>query len=299
MRKLLTSKWFIILVTVLILIVIIGVGFIPGSPVRQILKPVSGLASPVQGFVKNVGDMIGDARSALFDGMAIREENEKLKEQIAQLQYALTQSEEAAIRYEELKEALHIKDTFSSYDVYGAAILSRDADEWFSVIRADAGSRDGVKLESGQAYAVVDVEMSLVGRVIEADESNSKILTLMHESFRVSCKVNEVNGAYVTCCGDANLKKDGLCRLTDIDPDVVLEEGDVIVTSGEGGLFPEGIPVGTVVSVDYSDPLNVTATLKPYIDVSQLKDVFIMIPVADDSASTDATEQTSAEGGVQ
>ena len=299
MRKLLTSKWFIILVTVLILIVIIGVGFIPGSPVRQILKPVSGIASPVQGFVKNIGDMIGDARSALFDGMAIREENESLKEQIAQLQYQLTQSEEAAIRYEELKDALHIKDTFSAYDVYGAAVLSRDADEWFSVIRADAGSRDGIKLESGQAYAVVDVEMSLVGRVIEADATNSKILTLMHESFRVSCKVNEVNGAYVTCCGDANLKKDGLCLLTDIDPDVVLEEGDVIVTSGEGGLFPEGIPVGTVVSVDYSDPLNVKATLKPYIDASQLKDVFVMIPTVDDKDVDSVDDRPVNEGEAQ
>ncbi|MBO4579445.1 MAG: rod shape-determining protein MreC [Clostridiales bacterium] len=295
MRKLLTSKWFIILVTVLILIVIIGVGFIPGSPIRQMVKPVSGIASPVQAFVKNIGDMLGDARSALFDGMAIRKENEDLKEQIAQLQYALTQSEEAAIRYEELKEALHIKDTFSSYDVYGAAILSRDADEWFSVIRADAGARDGVDLASGDAYAVVDVEMSLVGRVIETDDSNSKILTLMHESFRVSCKVNEVNGAYVTCSGDAVLKKKGLCLLTDIDPDVVLEAGDVIVTSGEGGLFPEGIPVGTVESVDYSDPLNITATLKPYTDVSQLKDVFIMIPIQADAAVDDSTEATSEE----
>ena len=293
MRKLLTSKWFIILVTVLILIVIIGVGFIPGSPVRNLVKPVSGLASPVQGFVKNIGDMIGDARSALFDGIAIREENESLKEQIAQLQYSLTQSEEAAIRYEELKDALHIKDTFSKYDVYGVAILSRDADEWFSVIRVDAGSRDGVDLGSGQAYAVVDVEMNLVGRVIETDATNSKILTLMHESFRVSCKVNEVNGAYVTMSGDATLKKNGLCLLTDINPDVVLEEGDVIVTSGEGGLFPEGIPVGTGEAVDYSDPLNVTATLRPYTDVSQLKDVFIMIPVQDEEGETDGAPDTT------
>ena len=292
MRKLLTSKWFIILVTVLILIVIIGVGFIPGSPVRNLLKPVSGIASPVQGFVKNIGDMINDARSALFDGIAIREENVALKDEIAQLQYALTQSQEAAIRYEELKDALHIKDTFSKYDVYGAAVLSRDADEWFSVIRVDAGSRDGLDLGADQAYAVVDVEMNLVGRVIEADETNSKILSLMHESFKVSCKVNEVNGAYVTCSGDANLKKDGLCLLTDINPDVVLEAGDVIVTSGEGGLFPEGIPVGTVESVDYSDPLSVTATLRPYTDVSQLKDVFVMIPSSETGDDPQVTEQT-------
>ena len=160
-------------------------------------------------------------------------------------------------------------------------------------MRADAGSRDGVDLGSGQAFAVVDVEMNLVGRVIETEAANSKILTLMHESFRVSCKVNEVNGAYVTCSGDANLKKDGLCLLTDIDPDVVLEQGDVIVTSGEGGLFPEGIPVGTVEFVDYSDPLNVTATLKPYTDVSQLKDVFIMIPSQDEDIDVDSTEQSS------
>jgi rod shape-determining protein MreC len=54
-----------------------------------------------------------------------------------------------------------------------------------------------------------------------------------------------------------------------------------MVTSGDGGLFPEGIPIGVVVSVDNSNPLQVTATIRPYSQIGKLEDVFIMIPYVD------------------
>jgi len=293
-RKLLKSKWFIVLVTVLILIVVIFIGIIPGSPLRNISKPVTSLVSPIQGWVKSAGDTLTDFKAAIFDGVAIREENESLKEEMAQLQYELTQNEEAAIRYEELKDALHIKDAFSNYEIFGASILSREADEWFSVIRVGCGSSDGVDLDVFESYAVVDVEMNLVGRVIETGNDESKILPLLHEGFSVSCKVNEVNGATMVVSGDSELKKSNLCLVTGISADMVIEPGDEIVTTGDGGLFPEGIPVGTIVSVDYSNPMSVTATLEPYSDIGSLKDVFIMVPTEEYlEAEAEAAEETA------
>lgn len=240
----------------------------------------------------NSGNVISDFWAALADGMAIREENENLKDQIADLKYQLTQNEEAAIRYEELKDAFHIRDTFSNYDIYGAQVLSREADEWFSVIRVSAGSADGIADEEGVAYPVVDVEMNLVGRVIDVDENDSMVLPLLHEGFTVACKVNVVNGASMLVSGDASLKNDGLCLVTRIDSGVVLEPGTEIVTSGEGGLFPEGIPVGTIVDVDYSNPLAITATLKPNSDIADIEDVFVMIPFAaeDEPQTEEVTE---------
>ena len=266
--------------------------FIPNSPVAFLKKPVSAVVSPVQAFVMNSGNVISDFWAALADGMAIREENENLKDQIADLKCQLTQNEEAAIRYEELKDAFHIRDTFSNYDIYGAQVLSREADEWFSVIRVSAGSADGIADEEGVAYPVVDVEMNLVGRVIDVDENDSMVLPLLHEGFTVACKVNVVNGASMLVSGDASLKNDGLCLVTRIDSGVVLEPGTEIVTSGEGGLFPEGIPVGTIVDVDYSNPLAITATLKPNSDIADIEDVFVMIPFAaeDEPQTEEVTE---------
>ena len=265
---------------------------LPGSPVKKLLQPVQLVTTPAQSAVKKAGDTLSDFWSAITDGIAIREENKALKEQIADLRYHLTQNEEAALRYEELKDALHIKDTFSNYVIYGAAILSRESDEWFSTIRLNAGAADGIVLEAGNSYPVLDVEMNLVGRVIESSDTESRVLPLLHEGFAVAGKVNEVNGATFMVVGDAELKRQGLCLIKGIDPEVRIRPGMEIVTSGDGGLFPEGIPIGVIESVDYSNPLDVTATLNPYSQIGKLEDVFIMIPYVE------PTEESSASDAV-
>ena len=279
MKKILTAKWFIVAATSLLLIAGVVLSLIPGSPLGFLKVPFAAIATPVQAFVKSAGDTLSDFWAALTDGMAIRQENE-----------------EAAIRYEELKEAFHIRDTFSNYDIYGASIISREADEWFSVITIAAGKTDGISVEEGESYPVVDVNMNLVGRVIEISDSNSKILPLVHEGFSVACKVNEVNGASMLVSGDASLKNSGLCIVTNIAEKAVLEPGTEIVTSGDGGLFPEGIPVGTIVEVDSSNPLQVTATLQPYTDIKDLEDVFVMIPYVEEGAETEAAAAGTEEG---
>ena len=292
MKKLLKSKWFIALIVLLVLAAFSVLSLLPGSPVKKLLKPVQLVSSPAQSVVKRAGDTLSDFWSAITDGIAIREENEALKAQIADLRYQLTQNEEAALRYEELKDALHIKDMFSNYDIYGASILSRESDEWFSTIRLNAGSTDGIVLEEGNSFPVLDVEMNLVGRVIETSDTESRVLPLLHEGFAVAGKVNVVNGATFMVIGDAELKRYGLCLVKDIDPDVHLEPGMEIVTSGDGGLFPEGIPIGVIQSVDYSNALEVTATLKPYSQIGRLEDVFIMIPYVEEKPA----ESTVAQG---
>ena len=290
MKKLLKSKWFIALIVLLVLAAFSILSLLPGSPVKKLLQPVQLVTTPAQSLVKKAGDTLSDFWSAITDGIAIREENKALKEQIADLRYHLTQNEEAALRYEELKEALHIKDTFSNYVIYGAAILSRESDEWFSTIRLNAGAADGIILEEGNSYPVLDVEMNLVGRVIESSETESRVLPLLHEGFAVAGKVNEVNGATFMVAGDAELKRYGLCLVKGIDPEVRIEPGMEIVTSGDGGLFPEGVHIGVIESVDYSNPLDVTATLRPYSQIGKLEDVFIMIPYVEETepSSTDA-----------
>lgn len=294
MRRLFANKWFIVVLITVLLVAIIILGAIPNSPVNKILTPVKAVANPIQRFVKSVGTTIDDYWAAITDGVAIREENVALKEEIARLEYEATKDDEAMIRYEELKDAFHIKDSFSDYDIFGASVLSREADEWFSVIRVGAGIDDGLILENTYSYAVVDNRTNLIGRVIETNSSESKILPLLHEGFSVNGKVNEVNGAVILVSGDAALKKQGLCLVTGIGEDVVIEVGDVIVTSGDGGLFPQGIPIGEIYSVDYSDSLHPIATLIPYASIDDLKDVFIMVPYNQEVATeTPVTEETN------
>ena len=291
MRNIFTSRWFIVSVIALAVAAVIVVGALPGSPLnfRKVSGGLSGAVTPVRNLVNDAAASFDDYYSAVFDGIAIREENERLREEIAQLQYRLRQNEEAAIRYEELKEAFHIKDIFSDFEVFGAKVISGAADEWFSSIRADIGTDSGIEMQEGMSYVVVDVNMNLVGRVIEISDDESIILPILHEGFSVTCKVNEVNGATFLLTGDTALKRNNLCRITGIDPENIPEAGTEIVTSGEGGVFPEGIPIGRIVSVDSSNPLNIMVTLQPYSSIEDLQDVFILVPTVSDN-DTDVTE---------
>jgi len=293
LKKIISSKIFItVLVTVLIIIVIIF-SSIPGNPIHSLTRPLSVVLNPIQNAVSFVGDRIGSFFSAVTEGMDIREENQELKEEIAKLEYELSQSEEATRRWEELKDAFQIKDTFEQYEIIGSSILTREADEWFSVIRIDSGSKDGLNFELYDAFAAVDARMNLVGRVISSDNDTAKVLPLLHEGFSVSAKVDTVNGIVVRVTGENQLKQSGLCKVSMIPEGMSLNVGDVLVTSGKGGVFPAGIPIGVIDSVHNDSELNRYATLRPYTNLYEIKDVFVMIPEPSDDDSSESIQIAS------
>jgi len=291
LRSLFKNRVFILVLSTLLIIAVIAISAMPGSPLSFVTKPLSVVIDPVQSVFRSIGTKISDFYSAIAEGMEIRKENEELRAEIAELEYKVQQGEEARIRWEELKSAFSIQDSFENYHIHGASILTRESDEWFSVIRINVGTSDGIDSTTG-SYAVVDARMNLVGRVMSTDIDSSKILPILHEGFTVSAKVNEVNGAVVLVTGDITLKNDGLCVVTRIPSNIVLEVGVELVTSGEGGLFPAGIPIGTIESFDNSDPDNLKATLRPYVSIASIKDVFIMVPnTEEENGSVPAMEK--------
>lgn len=297
LRRLFQNKVLVMILATLLLVSFIALSSIPGSPLSNVTKPVSVIVDPIQDVFRKIGTQISDFYSAIAEGMKIRKENEELRAEIAELEYEVQQGEEARIRWEELKSAFYIQDTFENYHIHGAAVLTRESDEWFSVIRVNVGTKNGIDSSNG-SYAVVDARMNLVGRVMTTDVDSSKILPLLHEGFTVSAKVNEVNGAVVLVTGDVTLKNEGLCVVTRIPANIILKPGDELVTSGEGGLFPAGIPIGTIESFDNSDPDHPTATLRPYVSISDIKDVFIMVPntETDNGGKKDPSEVTIPTG---
>ena len=288
MRRLFENKLLALVLTTILLVSFIVLSAIPGSTLAGATKPLSFIVDPIQSVFQSIGTKISDFYSAIAEGMKIRKENEELKEEIAELEYQVQQGEEARIRWEELKSAFQIQDTFENYHIHGASVLTRESDEWFSVIRINVGTKSGIDTSTG-SYAVVDARMNLVGRVMSTDLDSSKILPLLHEGFTVSAKVNEVNGATVMVSGDIILKNQGLCVVTRIPSNVVLKPGTELVTSGEGGLFPAGIPIGTIESFDDSDPDNLKATMRPYVSIADIKDVFIMVPNTEEDISKEST----------
>ena len=122
LRRLFENKLLALVLTTILLVSFIILSAIPGSPLAGATKPLSFIVDPIQSVFQKIGTKLSDFYSAIADGMEIRKENERLKEEIAELEYKVQQGEEARIRWEELKSAFQIQDTFENYHIRGASV---------------------------------------------------------------------------------------------------------------------------------------------------------------------------------
>ena len=127
-----------------------------------------------------------------------------------------------------------IKD--NDHDSIGAEIFTDSSNRYFSSVLIKAGSNDNLK----ENNAIVSSK-GLLGRISEVGEEVSRGLLLTDISSRVPVSVssNEIQGILI----GQNLKKPRVYYLLNISS---LNEGDIVTTSGKGGIFPSNIPIGTV-----------------------------------------------------
>lgn len=271
------NKIFLILIITLFVLSLLVYSSIPGSALHVITSPISFITNPVYSSVTGISSSIKGFYDSLVESEKIRKENLDLKDENLQLQQRIKELEENGRRWEELKAALNIRDSYSDYTIIGAGVLTREIGEWFDVFRINAGIRDGINIDGLSSYAVVDANMNLVGRIISSDYSSSKVLPILNEGSTVSGKINAPGGITLRVRGDLLLKELSKCRIDNIADITAIKPGDEVITSGLGGLYPPGIPVGIVTEVtDGGLSSERRAVLRIYSDYKVLTDVFIL-----------------------
>jgi rod shape-determining protein MreC len=150
----------------------------------------------------------------------------------------------------------------------GARVIGRDATQWFAVIVLDRGSQDGVRRND----TVVAAE-GLVGRVLTVSATTSQVLLISDTRSAVGVILQQSREAgVVEGLGQASLRLKYVTRAREVPV------GEVIVTSGQAGVFPRGLPVGTVASVTREQSaFHLEAVVRPAVALDQLEDVLILI----------------------
>ena len=277
MPKFFQNRIFAVVFVTLLLVAVILLSSLPGSPLNFLTSPISGILEPVQKGFSNAIEWVTSLYESVAEGVAIREKNKELTAENARLRNQITQLEEAGRQYAELKAAFKLKDRFDAFEIIGCRIMTREIGSWFDVFRIDAGSRDGITVTETQSFAVVDAESHLIGRIISNDTSSAKVLPLLHEGFAVSAKTDAISSPLFRVRGDLDIKTQGLCLVDQIPANASLKIGDVIISSGAGGLFPAGIMIGEIVQIIDNDARNQRrAYLKPFADIENLNTVFVM-----------------------
>ena len=229
---------------------------------NSLVQPVWALA----GLPGKLGNQVKD--SAASHSQLVTE-NRELRNQLLLANARLTRLQTAALDNAQLRELLNVAER-SGLDVQLAPILDIDLDPVKQRLVLDAGTREGVHV--GQA--VIDAG-GLMGQVISVTGGTSTVLLLTDPDHAVPVTVAR-NGVRLIVYG----RGDKL-ELRDIPLSAGVEVGDEIVTSGLGGRFPAGFPVGTITGLRPDDThAFLVGELKPAAQLDRGRDVLLLRPGA-------------------
>lgn len=211
---------------------------------------------------------LGEQTDWLLHGHGLGEENRLLKRRVEQLESENAQLREARISYERLRGDLRfVRQTQPS--PLAADVIGRRPDPKFDTIIINRGSQDGIGVNS-----VVVTARGLVGRVFETTPCTASVLMLTDQHSAAGARVQRAaSRATGICKGDNS----DLLSVVYLRNDADIKSGDVIVTSGLGGVFPPGLPIGVVTSIAAEDGnILKRARVRPQVDFDRLEEVYVL-----------------------
>lgn len=233
--------------------------------------------SPVQGGLTLVVNAVREAVASVAGIGRSQAEMEALNQQLADLQLENNQLREYKLEAERLRQMLGFKESNPQYDLLVARVIARNPSNWFSTITVNQGSEEGV-----EKYMPVINPQGLVGKVISVSDHTSDILLITDPDGPAGAVVlvqdSRIPGI-VEGMGDGT----GMLRMKLIPYDAVVHEGDQIVTSGLGAVFPEGIRIGKIQRVTReAEPTSLQqySLVAPDVDFYRLEEVMIITRVS-------------------
>lgn len=194
-------------------------------------------------------------------------ENEHLRSQRDMLLVENQLLKEQARENERLRELLTFKQR-NSFRMIPAEIIGRDPTSWFKSIIIDKGAHDGVV----QGAGVITPE-GVVGRIIKVAPSSAHVLLLIDVNSNIDAVVQRSRARGIVVGTGENL-----CRLAYVQKTEDIQEGDQVITSGLGGIFPSGMLIGSVITLHSNKGgFFQHIELQPAVDFSRLHEVFVVL----------------------
>ncbi|MCH5185399.1 MAG: rod shape-determining protein MreC [Oscillospiraceae bacterium] len=228
--------------------------------------------SPAQSAASWVSSSIDKLSVSIWEMHSYKEENERLVNEVNELKRESRGMEEYKAENDRLRELLDIKNVqMSEYNTVAARIISYEPDNRNETIVIDKGTHHGIKEGS-----VVVTGGGVVGQVTEAGTTWSRISAIINLDNAVGVRVIRT-GEPAIVEGDPEYSRSGNCIMTFIGKDASVIVGDLLETSGLGGIYPPGMPVGTVIKVN-SDSAGTMqyAVVEPVVDFNNLYEVLVI-----------------------
>lgn len=229
-------------------------------------KIVLQAVAPVQKGLNASIKSIRDAWLRYIFLVGIKEENKNLKKKINELKSVIISYQEGYLEAQRLKKLLSLTDDYN-YNFIPARVIGREQAALSKTILINKGTVQGLK-----AGMPVVVPPGLIGRLVDVSWHASKVLLFIDENSNIDAIVQRTRmQGIISGAGSRGLILKYISKTQDV------QEGDVIVSSGMGGVFPKGLLIGQVSHVDRLEAsLFLKINVAPFVDFSKLEEVLVL-----------------------
>ena len=241
-----------------------------------VADPLSSLAgwitTPVRNGISALANWSQERYDNAFAQEQLKEEYERLKQRVAELEQKERAYEAALQENERLRNLNDLRPSGRTFEIESAMVTARSTDNWESTLTISKGSNMDIAVDD----CVVDEYWNLVGVVAVVGPNYSIVRTLVDAEIEMGGLLSRTDGAAILE-GDFALMGQGKLKLSYLPENSDLIAGDLVLTSGKGGVYPSGLAAGHVEEV-YTEASGMTryAVIQPETDLDGLKQVFVI-----------------------
>jgi rod shape-determining protein MreC len=234
------------------------------NPAEQIIIEIT---APFQKLTRATINTTRDLWLTYFALIDVHKENTLLKKELDSLRMENYRYRELLTTHERLQKLLQFEKIID-WPVLAAQVIGRDPTGWFESVIIDKGENSGLKVN----MPVVNAS-GVVGRLVSVSPNYAKVLLIIDQNSGVDSIIQRSRDRGIVKGFSAKI-----CKLDYVVKTSEVVEGDTVVTSGLGRVFPKGLPVGKVVEVinkpgDFFKHIK----LRPMVDFSKLEELLVIL----------------------
>ncbi len=243
---------------------------LPSRTTARLKLGIGGLFLPLFGLASSTQQLTESASASLVPRRELVKQNEELRREVERLRVQAIQAEETAKENAKLRQLVGWQRQIPWTMKLGRVVL-RDPSNWWRSVQIDLGSRDGLS----NNMPVLSMQ-GLVGRVSSVGLTSSRVVLLGDHECRVSGQVENESHDTGVITGSGPINSE-FVEMSYMLGSANLKPGQLVRTKGDGGVFPKGILIGTVIDshpVEYG--LATAARIKLAANLNSLEEVWVL-----------------------
>lgn len=264
MKKFLKSKLFIICAALAVVLALVPAVLAAFGQVDVVRSGLATVAKPFAFCGNKIAEAIDGFVSVFADYDALQKENEELRATIESMENQMAEDEVLREENEWLREFLDLSTKNPDFELSDADIISFEAGNYSTVLTLNKGTVHGIK----KNMPVISAK-GVIGYVSEVGLDWCRVAGIIESTSKVSVYTDRT-GVIGTVEGDSVLRADGKCVMH-YSPDSDIKPGDRVYTSGTGDIYPDGLLIGKIISVEADEATRqLIATVEPAVDFKSI-----------------------------